>query len=255
MRRRMLILSLFAVVLLSVSAQPADLTGEEIVQKVSDLMNQPTAQALMKLTIVTTSGQEREFTYDSYTADRGEKSVIVYKKPIRVKGQATLMLNNADDIWSYFPRTDRVRKLATHAKKQKMQGSDFTYEDMGSGDTWVDEFDAERLADEEAEGHDCYKVILKKNEKSNSGYSSIVLRVRKDNFVPVVIDYYDEDEPDVCKKRLVQSDIKMIDGVPTPMKAVMHNNLDDTDTRLEIVECQYNVEIEESRFKAGGFYR
>ncbi len=243
-------------VLLFSAVRPSDeLTGPEIIQKVSDLMNQESGYAKMKLTIVTTSGNEREFEYESFSADKNEKNAIIYTSPARVKGQAMLLLNNADDIWSYYPRTDRVRKLATHAKRQKMQGSDFTYEDMGSGDIFVSDFTARRTADEKMEGHDCYKIELKKNENSNSNYAKLVMWVIKENFVPIVIDYYDEDNPTVCSKRLVQKDIQDIDGIPTPMNLIMHNNLDDSDTKLEILECKYNVEIDKSRFTERGFYR
>ena len=150
-------------VMLSSAAFSNELTGVEIVQKVTDVMNQATCRGKMKMTIVTTSGDERTFTYDSFSADKGEKNVIIYTSPKRVKGQAMLLLNNADDIWSYFPRTDRVRKLATHAKRQKMQGSDFTYEDFGAGNTFITDFDAKRLEDEKMEGYDCFRVELTGN--------------------------------------------------------------------------------------------
>jgi len=86
-----------------------------------------------------------------------------------------LMLNNADDIWMFFPRTQRVRKLATHAKKQKMQGSDFSYEDMGSGDAFIEDYDAQRLEDEMREGHDCFKLELTRKEGSDMSYSRLIL--------------------------------------------------------------------------------
>jgi outer membrane lipoprotein-sorting protein len=232
-----------------------ELTGPEIIQKVSDQMNQETSYAVMKLTIVTTTGKEREFIYESFSVNEGEKSVIKYKSPVRVKGQAMLFLNNADDIWSYDPRTDRVRKLATHAKKQKMQGSDFTYEDMGSGNSFVTDFNAERLEDEKIEGNDCYKIVLTKNDEGTSNYAGIVMWVIKKNLVPAVIDYYDKDNPEICAKRLIQSNIKEFSGIPTPTRMTMHNNLDDSDTKLEITECRYNIEIGRSRFTQRGFYR
>ncbi len=246
---------IFTILLGQTQGVAQDLSGAEIIKKVSDQLNQQTSMATMNLTIVTTSGKERQFTYTSYSADRGEKSAMVYTAPVRVKGQATLMLDNADNIWSYFPRTDRIRKLATHAKKQKMQGSDFTYEDMGSGNTFVTDFDVEKLADEPIEDHDCYRIRLAPNEEASSAYARIDMWVIKENMIPVVIDYYDEDEPDICKKRMTQSDFRLIDGIPTAMKAGMHNNLDDSDTRLELTECRYNLEIDESRFTRGGFYK
>ncbi|KPJ60845.1 MAG: hypothetical protein AMJ46_05010 [Latescibacteria bacterium DG_63] len=242
-------------VLLELPLLAEDLTGPEIVRKVSNQMNQETSWGMMKLTIVTTSGKEREFTYEGFTADKGRSTVVKYVSPARVKGQAVLLLNNADDIWSYDPRTDRVRKLATHAKRQKMQGSDFTYEDFGSGNLFVTDFEAERVADEKVGRVTCYKVVLRKKEKSGSTYARVVMWVSKENLVPIRIEYYGTDEPEVSKKGLVQSDIKNIDGVPTAMKAVMHNNLDGTDTKLEILEYRYNLAIEKSRFNQRGFYK
>lgn len=252
--RIIMVVAVVAQALLSY-AIAGELTGPEIIERVSSQMNQETCKAVMKLTIVTTSGDEREFTYNAYTADSGASNTMVYTSPVRVKGQAMLMLNNADDIWAYYPRTDRVRKLATHAKKQKMQGSDFTYEDMGAGNSFVTDFDTKRLEDEEIDGHDCFKIVLDRNEDGDSWYARIVMWVIKDNFVPVVIDYYDNDSPDVRSKRLTQSDIKTIDGIPTPTKMTMHNCLDESDTSLEIVECKYNVKIDKSRFTQRGFYR
>lgn len=232
-----------------------DLTGKDIVQKVTDLMNQKTAYGIMKLTIITTSGKERTFTYESYSANKGEKNAIIYTAPKRVKGQATLLLNNADDIWSYDPRTDRIRKLASHAKKLKMQGSDFTYEDFGGGDAFITDFDPSRLKDEKAEGYDCYKIELKDNGESTTRYDKLVMWVIKENYVPIVIDYYDKDDPEIVSKRLVQSEIKLIESVPTALKAVMHNRLDDSETKMEIVKIKYNVDIDQSRFKQRSFYR
>ncbi|MEA3421029.1 MAG: outer membrane lipoprotein-sorting protein, partial [Acidobacteriota bacterium] len=114
-----------------------DLTGEDIIQKVNELINVQTSYGKAKMIIITSSGSKRTFIYESWSKNKGEKNLVRYLEPTRVKGQAILMLNHSDDIWMYFPRTQRVRKLATHAKKQKMQGSDFSYEDMGSGDEFI----------------------------------------------------------------------------------------------------------------------
>jgi len=204
--------------------------------------------AKMRLTIVTTSGKQRTFEYDSWSNNRGEKNLMRYKSPSRVKDQSFLMLNNADDIWAYFPRTKRVRKMATHAKKQKMQGSDFTYEDMGSGDAFITDFSAKRLEDEDMQGYHCYKLELMKKEDIDSHYSRMIMWVIKDNFLPVVIDYYDEDVPAKWLKRLMQYNIQLIDSIPTGMKMVMYNKQDNSQTSMEILECQYNVKLNDNMF-------
>ncbi len=237
-----------AVLLMAASTLGQELTGEDIVKKVNDLFNVQTSYGKIKMTIMTTSGQKRTFIYESWSKDKGEKNLVRYREPRRVKDQAVLMLNNADDIWMYFPRTQRVRKLATHAKKQKMQGSDFSYEDMGSGDAFINDFSSRRLEDEKKEDHDCYKVELTRIPESDISYFRLIMWVIKENFVPIIIDYYDEDDPTLIEKTLVQSDIHVIDDIPTAMKVIMYNKNDNTQTELELLEVKYNVKLDDSMF-------
>jgi hypothetical protein len=200
------------------------------------------------MTIVTSSGHTRTFKMESWSKNKGETNLMRYLEPSRVKDKAVLMLNNADDIWMYFPRTGRVRKMATHAKKQKMQGSDFSYEDMGSGDAFLTDFTARRLDDQTINGQDYYQVELAKKPDSNMSYSRLILRIIKENYVPVVIDYYDENDPERWLKQLIQSDIRVIDGFPTAMKSVMHNKEDDTKTEMELINIQYNPLLDDAMF-------
>lgn len=243
-----ILISGLAVLLMAPGLFSQELTGEEIIQKVNDLFNVDTSYGKSKMTITTSSGQKRTFISESWSKDKGEKNLVRYLEPARVKGQAILMLNNADDIWMFFPRTQRVRKLATHAKKQKMQGSDFSYEDMGSGDAFIEDFVSKRLEDEKMEGYDCYKLELTRKPDSDMSYSRMIMWVIKENFVPIVIDYYDEDDPSYHEKRLTQSDIRVIDNIPTAMKVVMHNKNDNTQTEMELLEVKYNIQLDDRMF-------
>ena len=246
MKKLMLILT---IVLATFSISLAqDLTADQIIKKVNDLFNPETSYGKSKMTIVTTSGSKRTFTSESWSKNKGEKNLVRYLEPRRVKGQAILMLNNADDIWSYFPRTQRVRKLASHAKKQKMQGSDFSYEDMGSGDAFIEDYTPKKLKDEKMEKKSCYKLELTRKPDSDLSYSRLIMWVVKENFYPIAIDYYDEENPTRKVKRLIQSDIRVIDGFPTAMKAVMYNENDNTETSLEMLEIKYNIELDDNMF-------
>jgi len=227
-------------------------SGPEIIQKVNDLINQETMYGKSTMTILTSSGNPRTFEYESWSKDHGEKNLMKYLSPSRVKGQATLMLNHADDIWVYFPRTQRVRKLATHAKKQKMEGSDFSYEDMGSGNSFIEDFSVRRMNDEKKEGTDCYKIEMTRNPDSHLSYSRMIMWVGKENFVPLVIDYYDEKDPEYLLKTLIQSDIEVIDGIPTAKQIVMYNKVDNTQTSMAMTEVKYNIPLEDEMFTERG---
>ncbi len=247
-----IIYTTFILIFLSSSSNAQDITAQEIIRKANDIMNQETVFMKAKMTINTTSGQTRELFYDSFSKDHGEKNLLKYTAPRRVKYQAMLMLNNADDIWSYFPRTNRVRKLATHAKKQKMQGSDFSYEDMGSGNSFITDFTHVRKKDEKKQGHDYYVIELIKKEDINSNYSRLIALIDKNNYMFRFIDYYDEKDSTLKIKTLILSDIKVIDNIPTPMKMTMKNLLDSTQTVSETLEVKYNIKLEDSMFTERG---
>ena len=74
----------------------SEMTAAEIMQAIYDTWNQDHAYAVITMTINTSGGDKRTFKYQSWTKDKGEKNLIKYLEPSRVKGQATLMLNNAD---------------------------------------------------------------------------------------------------------------------------------------------------------------
>jgi outer membrane lipoprotein-sorting protein len=253
MLRKILIVFVL-VVCFGVNAKENDekITAEEIIRTMTETLNPEQSEAVMEMTIITSGDQERTFVYKAYSKNGGEKSLMKYLEPGRVKNQAILMLNNADDIWMYFPGTNRVRKLATHAKKQKVQGSDFSYEDLGSSNEFEDDYNSVLLGEEEKEGKLCYKLKLIGKKDSDAGYSRLVVWVEKESYVPLVIDYYHEKDPELLEKELILSDVKTIDGIPTPMKMVMYNKLDNTKTSMSFRELTYDVDLPDGLFTEMG---
>ncbi|MBN2415973.1 outer membrane lipoprotein-sorting protein [bacterium] len=200
------------------------------------------------MTITTTSGETRTFVYDSWSKNHGEKNLIRYLEPVRSRDQATLMLNHADDIWMYFPRTGRVRKLATHARRQKMEGSDFSYEDMGSGDTFVDDFTPAIVREETMRDSLCWLIELTRKPDADISYSRCLMWVTKGSYVPLVIDYYPENDPQTAEKRLIQKRITLVSTYPTAMEMVMRNLGDNTETVMEILDISYDLDLPDSMF-------
>jgi outer membrane lipoprotein-sorting protein len=129
-----------------------------------------------------------------------------------------------------------------------MQGSDFSYEDMGSGDAFIEDFTSKKLDDEKKEKQDCYKLELTRKPESRSSYSRLVMWIIKENFLPVVIEYYDEKDPTYLLKTMVSSDFQVIDGIPTSMKVVMFNKNDNTQTEMELLEVKYNITLSDAMF-------
>jgi len=231
------------------------MTAEEILNTMQETMNPEQAKGIMKMTIITSSGEERTFKYETYSKDRGKKSLLKYLTPSRVKGQTILMLNDGDDIWTYFPKKKHVRKLASHARRQKLEGSDFSYEDLGASDEFIEEYESIRLKDEKKEGHECYKLELTRKPNSSAGYSKIIMWVDTESLIPIVIDYYHDDDPGLWEKELIIYDIEIIENIYTPMKYVMYNKLDNTHTSMEIIDITYQIDLPDDLFTEQGMQK
>jgi hypothetical protein len=169
-----------------------------------------------------------------------ENSKSRYLRPASIRGQAFLMLNNANDIWTYFPRSNRVRKLASHAKKQNVQGSDFTYEDMGSGDEWMEKFYATNMGPALHLDQRIWNLQLDGIPDAEPPYPRIVVKVRQKDYYPLQVDYYD-DGGEILKS-LYLEDVQQIEGVPTAMIMTMRNHQDRTETMMEMLAVTYRWE-------------
>jgi len=236
MKYRLVLISLFLFSMI----QAQDKLAINIIQAVTELMSPENMKSTGTQTIVTSSGKTRTFEFESYMGGKGQSSLTRYTKPAAIRGQAFLTLNNADDIWTYFPRTKRVRKLASHAKKQKVQGSDFTYEDMGSGDVFMTKFTPKSQGEEIINGDICWKIELIGIPEQDPPYPKIVMWARKSDYSPVKLDYFNDN--DFNSKTLLLSDIKIIEGLPTAMKVLMVDHKEHSSTSMETLEATYKWE-------------
>ena len=67
--------------------------------------------------------------------------------------------------------------------------------------------------------------------------------------------FFDEDNPELHQKRLLCREIRDVEGVPSPMKAVMIDMEDNSDTVIEYQEITYQVELPEELFTIRGMKR
>jgi len=230
--------ALFALLVLISISYGQDQLARKIITAVTELMSPENMKSTGTQTITTSSGKTRTFEFESYSGEKGKSTLTRYTKPAAIRGQAFLTLNHADDIWTYFPRTKRVRKLASHAKKQKVLGSDFTYEDMGGGDVFLKKFTAKYLGEEKKNGELCWKLELIGIPAEDPPYPKIVLWSRQLDYAPVYLDYYDASGFNT--KSLSLNDIRDIEGYPTAMQMVMINHREKSSTSMETLEVTYN---------------
>lgn len=72
-------------------------------------------------------------TFESPSDDEGHKSLVIFHKPLDVKGTALLThaeLDDADQQWLYLPTLKRVKRVSSSNKSGPFMASEFSYEDM-----------------------------------------------------------------------------------------------------------------------------
>lgn len=226
-----------------VSASSA-ITVDEILDKVENNEEPQTSKAQVTQTVYQPDGSQNVSKLISYAFNKGEKGLMEYVSPARIKGMKILTLNDGDDIWFYSARTGRVRKIASHQKNQSVNNSDFSYEDLSTKDRRED-YTSKLVGEEKQDGTACYKLDMKA-KATDEVYSRIVMWVDKERFVPIEMHFYDEDGR--LWKKMLMKDIEKEAGYWTPKHIEMKNVMKGSRTVMQMDKTEYDIELQESMF-------
>ena len=220
----------------------ADVSADALLDSMTSVMQPETSKGKMEQEIITSSRVKRVFTFEYFSQNNGGDVLIRYLEPRKVRHNAFLVSNKGDDIWVYFPRTHRVRKLSSHAKKQKAQGSDFSYEDFSGSQEWKTDY---RVKQEFSGERENYLLRFTPRSGSATGYDSLKIYVNKLNYYPDRILYYQNRDH---LKTLTFKDVQDIQGIPTAMIMQMKNHVKNSQTTMKILNMKYDIKYKEDFF-------
>jgi len=240
-------LALFLTIPAVTSAQE---TGAEWIERIENTERVDHSYAVMRQTITTSTGAERTFTIRAWSAQEGDVALMVYVEPARVAGDKILQLNGGDDIWYYMKRRDTTRHFAGHTRRQSAMGSDFSYEDMASGD-FSEDYTAEVLGYEQMEGVRCVKLKCTPTP-SGPSYDYLILWAGEEDALTRRIEYYDEGEH---LKTLYITDFGEVEGRTVAMKLEMVSHQKNSRTVMETVEVTFAREPDPSLFTKAALTR
>ncbi len=225
-------------------------TGAEWIERIENTERVDHSYAVMRQTITTSTGAERTFTIRAWSAQEGDVALMVYVDPARVAGDKILQLNGGDDIWYYMKRRDTTRHFAGHTRRQSAMGSDFSYEDMASGD-FSEDYTAEVLGYEQMEGVRCVKLKCTPTP-SGPSYDYLILWAGEEDALTRRIEYYDEGEH---LKTLFITDFREVEGRTVAMKLEMVSHQKNSRTVMETVEVTFAREPDPSLFTKAALTR
>jgi len=223
----------------------AQLSADEILDRIDDNMSADTRHVLSKMVI---HGARSTRTIESETWSRGDKqSFTEYLSPAREKG--TKMLKLEDKLWIFSPGTDRTIQISGHMLKQSLMGSDLSYEDMMDDPNLRSKYNAALTGSESYNGTECWVLELSARVPDVAYYIS-KMWVDKNRFIPLKEELYAKSGTLLKKTEL--SDIKRIDGRWYPGKIVFKDMLQEGEGTEFIVESiQFNIDIPDYVFSKG----
>ena len=228
------------------TTQPGQaITGREVMENAKRSNSSDTQVSEVHLLLIDKKGKEQERAIKIWALQgKKDKSLTRFTKPKKVAGVGFLVVaeGGGSQRWLYMPKSKKTRMIAEGDKDKPFMGTDFTYYDLSPHDIENESFDA--VVDGEAGGHPCYVVRGRSKTPEKSLYGDVVKYVRKDNWVPIKVEFYDK------KKELLKVshvlDLKKVAGNWTPMKVEMHNVQSNHKTVMTKVE--YDTDIPDRYF-------
>jgi len=117
---------------------------------------------------------------------KDDDRLMKFIAPADVRDVGFLVLSD-DTMYIYLPEFHRTRRIASSNKKDSFMSSDFSYDDLGTGDFAVS-YDP-TLLEEKA---DAWVLELKRKAGSDKTYPRIVMTVDKAKGMPVKTELYDD---------------------------------------------------------------
>jgi outer membrane lipoprotein-sorting protein len=169
----------YALALLAISALSAEgPTGEEILRRVDENIGSDNKVSNARMII---EGRRGSRTVEFRSWIRGmEESFTEYLSPPRERGVKMLKLE--DQLWAYYPSTDRTIKISGHMLRQSVMGSDLSYEDLMEDPRLIDLYLAEVAAEETIRERPCWVLVLT-SRRQDVAYHSRRIWVDKNRFV------------------------------------------------------------------------
>lgn len=206
--------------------------GEEILKRVEERTIGPKApadiQAEIIMIIKRASGEEKRRELMVWTKNNpaGEDwRLMKFLAPADIKDLGFLVLAD-DQMYLYMPEFQRVRRIASHNKKESFVGSDFSYDDLGTAG-----FSAFFIPKFKEENEKAWILELARKPGAKKQYSKIILTVDKATELPVRAELYD-DSGQLFKVETQEN--SLIGKYWVPTRFVMENARTGTSTVLEL---------------------
>jgi len=215
-------------------------SAAEILQRADKVMSAPRDQdTQFTLVLVDKAGNRKERTLRVYQKG-ADTRMARFLTPADQKGISVLSLPDGS-IYLYLPAFQKVKRIASSVKNSSFAGTDFTYEDMEAR-RYADSYTAEILRTEP----ECWVLQLTPKPGTSEGWSRLVMWVRRDNAVPITVEYYDAKGK--LQRRLTSERLEQIGGYWVAREREMHDVAKDHRSRMIVDTVVFDSGLSDDLF-------
>ena len=189
----------------------------------------------------------RKVRIKSKTKDNETKTLAVFSGGTEINGVKFLSIEhkNADtEQYVYYPAQNKINRIVSkNSKNEYFLGTDFTYSDLEG--KYRKDAEYKRLPDAKIGKNEVY-VIEAKPLKNDSSYSKTVIYIRKSDFMPLKVKFYDKNNK-YFKLYLVKK-TKVIDNKKIISESRMLNKRNKHATVLILNKINFKADISDSEF-------
>ncbi|MBE9468680.1 MAG: outer membrane lipoprotein-sorting protein [Bacteroidetes bacterium] len=227
----------------------AQLTGKQIVERAYSRPTGDDQTSNLTMILTNKSGSQRVRKIKQFKKDFGkvEKKIMFFLSPADVKNTSfmnwTYDSDKSDDQWIYLPALKKTKRISSDSKSDYFMGSDFTYDDLG--DRKLEDDSHKLLREEKVNDKECY-VVESVSKDADYMYSKTITWIRKDNFIGVKKEFYDEDEE--LFKILTIIKVEKISDFLIISNSEMKNIQKNHKTSMVLSNIQINSGVSASKF-------
>jgi hypothetical protein len=238
------------ILLTTVLVLPASaLSGREVYEKVHEVRSRALDRKTEATMVLFDKGggkRTRTLTEYSKKADpEAYKVLVVFQSPPDLKNVGFLIRAHTfseRDLWAYFPEYKRIRRIPNSSQDDSFFGSDFSYDDFGGPPNLAD-YKFSIIKEDVIDAKPCYVVEV--TPKIRRKYTRYLAWVAKDLWIHLKIDYYQDND---IYRTGAFTDVRIIDGIPTPFRLDMENKKTNHRTELTIESIKYHTRFSDELF-------
>ena len=210
---------------------------DTIIDKIDRLFRSDTSWSKFEMRIETPDWQ-RTLSMEGWSEGL-DKTFIRILTPKKEAGTATLRIEN--EMWNYFPKINKVMKVPPSMMMGSWMGSDFTNDDIVKESSMKEDYTASLIRPVGAEEGFYYAEFIPK-EDSPIVWGRIVVKVRRQDYIPVREEFYDE--KGTLMRIMELKDIKPLGGktIPAVMELIPLNK-EGHRTIVTYTDAEFDLEL------------